>query len=545
MNSGPRRSRPSRLLSISVLAAGAAGSVAFAVPPSVRAQPRAADVLLSQGKRVIVSSSESAEFGGPKALDGNSSTRWASKEASDPEWIRVDLIDRAAIHRVKLSWEAAYAKKYRIEISDNGWQWTTVRTITNGDGNIDDLTGFSERARYLRVVGTERGTSYGYSLWELQVYGVPDSVGDTESPSAPTALNFGGVTSTGIELSWNASTDNINVSGYDVLRNGAVVATTQTSPYTDSGLTSATSYTYTVRARDAAGNLSAPSSALPVSTRTGADAHPFVLAGAGDIADQCKVTDLNCIHPKTAALVAAIAPPAVITMGDNQYDDAHLSDFQNYFDKTWGKFKSIMRPVPGNHESYDDTAFAGYKSYFGSIATPKGKMYYSWDMGNWHFVALDSNDFVPNDLADVAADPPQLAWLKTDLAATRKPCIAAYFHHPRFSSGDHGDNPGTAALWSTLVDNKVDLVLNGHDHHYERFLPQDAAGQASSQGPVEIIVGSGGITLYEIKPAHATTAKLVSDFGVIKLHLTDSTFATQLIGLDGVVLDSSPTYTCH
>jgi len=545
MNSGPHRSRQSKLLPVSFLCAGAAGVVALAVPPAVRAQSRAADVLLSQGKRVIVSSSEGAEFGGAKALDGNASTRWASEEGTAPQWIRVDLGQRAAIHRVKLSWEAAYAKAYRLEISDNGWQWTTLRSVTNGDGNTDDLTGFTERARYVRLVATERATSYGYSLWELQVYGVPDSVGDTESPSAPAALNSGGVTVTGIELSWNASTDNINVTGYDVLRNGAVVATTQSSPYTDSGLTPATSYTYTVRARDAAGNLSAPSSALTVSTRTGADAHPFVIAGAGDIADQCNATDPNCIHPKTAALLGAIAPAVVITMGDNQYDDAHLADFRNYFDKSWGKFKSIMRPVPGNHETYDEPPLAGYKSYFGSIATPNGKTYYSWDMGAWHFVALDSNDFVPNDFADAAADPPQLAWLKNDLAATRRPCIAAYFHHPRFSSGDHGDNLGSAALWSTLVDNKVDLVLNGHDHHYERFVPQDAAGHASSLGPVQIIGGSGGTTPYDIHAAHATTAKLVSDFGVIKLHLTDSTFATQLIGLDGMVLDSSPTYTCH
>ncbi|WP_394845097.1 discoidin domain-containing protein [Pendulispora brunnea] len=543
MNSGPHRSRRSRLFSISILGAGVA--VAFAMPPAVRAQSRAADVLLSQGKRVIVSSSESTEFGGPKALDGNSSTRWASEEGPNPQWIRVDFGERAAIHRVKLSWEAAYAKKYRLEISDNGWQWTTVRTITNGDGNTDDLTGFTERARYLRLVATERGTAYGYSLWELQAYGVPDSVGDTEAPSAPAALNSAGVTTSGVELRWNASTDNINVTGYDVLRNGAVVATTQSSPYTDSGLSPATSYTYTVRARDAAGNLSASSSALTVSTRTGPDAHPFVIAGAGDIADQCTAADPNCIHPKTAALVSAIAPAVVITMGDNQYDDAHLSDFQNYFDKTWGKFKSIMHPVPGNHETYDNTAYAGYKSYFGQIATPKGKLYYSWDMGNWHFLALDSNDFVPKEFADVAADPAQLAWVKSDLAATTKPCIAVYYHHPRFSSGDHGDNLGLASLWSTLVSNKVDLVLNGHDHHYERFVPQDASGNASSLGPVEVLSGNGGMTPYDISAAHSTTAKLISDFGVIKLHLTDSTFATQLVGVDGMVLDSSPIYTCH
>ena len=177
-----------------------------------------------------------------------------------------------------------------------------------------------------------------------------------------------------------------------------------------------------------------------------------------------------------------------------------------------------------------------------SIATPQGKNYYSWEMGNWHFVALDSNDFVKED---GLKEPAQLTWLKQDLAKNTKGCIAAYYHHPRFSSGDHGDNPDADPLWKTLVAAKTDLILNGHDHHYERFYPQNADGKKDPSGPVQIIGGMGGAPLYPIKAAHPATAKLISDFGVLKLSMTDSTFATQLIGLDGKVLDSSPTYSCH
>ncbi|MFD1048437.1 metallophosphoesterase family protein, partial [Kibdelosporangium lantanae] len=261
----------------------------------------------------------------------------------------------------------------------------------------------------------------------------------------------------------------------------------------------------------------------------------------GDIADRCTASSSSCVHPKTAKLVQQMNPAAVITMGDNQYDDAHLSDFQKYYDKTWGKFKNITHPIPGNHETYDSPAFGGYHDYFGKIATPNGKNYYSWEMGNWHFIALDSNDFVNDDLAEA----PQITWLKQDLANNRKGCVAAYYHHPRWSSGDHGDQPDAAVFWDLMVQNKVDLVLNGHDHDYERFVPMNASGKSDPNGPVEIVGGTGGAPLYPIHSEHPTTAKLLRTFGVLKLSLTDTSFTTQLIGVDGKVLDSSPTYTCH
>ncbi|MFE0025318.1 discoidin domain-containing protein [Amycolatopsis sp. NPDC059021] len=537
---------PSRSRTLLRLAPAAAAVVL--VPAALSAttsSASAADTLLTKGKPTATSTIESASYSGDKAVDGDAKTRWASVESSDPQWLRIDLGQPSTVHRVRLNWEAAYAKKYRIEMSDDGTNFKTVATIDNGDGKIDDLPGLTGHGRYLRFVGVQRATTYGYSLWELEAFGTPDSTGDTQAPSTPAGLTAGEVTTSSAALNWTASTDNVGVAGYDILRDGKVVASSETTSYNDTGLTPDTSYTYSVRARDAAGNTSAASAGVTVRTKTGS-ASGFVLAAAGDIAEQCTASSSSCVHPKTAKLVEQMNPAAVITMGDNQYDDAHLSDFQNYFDKTWGKFKDKIHPIPGNHEGYDSPKNQGYKDYFGKIATPNGKTYYSWEMGNWHFIALDSNEFAPPDDLAANAESAQLTWLKQDLAKNTKGCVAAYYHHPRFSSGDHGDQKGSAELWKLLAANKVDLVLNGHDHHYERFNPQNADGKADPAGPVEILGGMGGAHLYPIHSAHPTTAKLIGGtYGVLKLSMTDTSFQSQLLGVDGKVLDSSPTYTCH
>ncbi|MFB6719093.1 discoidin domain-containing protein [Kribbella sp. NPDC056345] len=498
-----------------------------------------ADVLLSRGQPVLASSIEDGTFPAENAVDGNTTTRWASVEYVDPQWIWVDLGQAADVHRVKLNWEAAYASSYRIEVSDDGTNFTTAKSLTGQNGGTDDITGLTGHGRYVRIVGTQRGTAWGYSLFELEVYGVTDSTGDTEAPTVPAGLASSAVTANSVGLSWTASTDNIGVSGYDVLRNGVVVATSTTTSYTDTGLTADTSYSYSVRARDLAGNVSAASPAITVKTSTGGGTGAFVLAAAGDIAKQCTASSSSCIHPKTAKIVDFIKPANVVTMGDNQYDDAHLSDFQNYYDKSWGRFKSITKPSAGNHESYSSPAFDGYERYFGTIAKPNGKRYYSWDKGNWHFIALDSNDFVSG-----GSPSAQMTWLKADLAATNKGCVAAYYHHPRWSTGARG-SVGDPALWKVMTDNKVDLVLNGHDHHYERFHPLNSSGaRDDAGGTVEIIGGMAGASPYELGPAKSITAKRMVAYGVLKLNMTDNSFTSTLLGLNNEVLDSSPTRTC-
>ncbi|WP_354638539.1 discoidin domain-containing protein [Kitasatospora camelliae] len=412
----------------------------------------AGDPLISQGKAATASSTEGPSYAAGKAFDGSTSTRWASAEGEDPQWLRVDLGGNAAVSRVKLNWEAAYAKAYRLEVSADGATWTAVAEEKAGNGGTDDWPALGAKGRYVRMYGTARGTSYGYSLFEMQVYGVPDG-----SPS-PTGTTTPGGT--------------------------------------------------------------------------------FTVVAAGDIAAQCTASDSGCAHPKTAALAQRINPRFYLTMGDNQYDDARLADFRNYYDKSWGAFKAKTHPVPGNHETYDPAgSLAGYKAYFGSIAFPQGKSWYSFDEGNWHFVALDSNAF------DQSA---QIDWLKADLAANTRKCVAAYWHHPLYSSGGHGNDPVSRPVWKILYGARADLVLNGHDHHYERFAPQDPDGKATADGIVEIVGGMGGAEPYPIEQVQPNSQKRISgDYGVLKLEFTDSGYGWTYVGTDGQVKDTSPKYSCH
>ncbi|RKT57215.1 discoidin domain-containing protein [Saccharothrix australiensis] len=494
-----------------------------------------ADSLLSQGRPVTVTSVEDDSLAGQFAVDGRADTRWASAPGIDPQSLTVDLGGAAEVHEVIVRWEDAYATKYKVQLSANGSTWTDLSSRSSGDGDSDTHSGLNGTGRYLRVLGTERATDYGYSIWELEVYGVR-SGGDTSPPTVPGNLRVTGTTASSASLAWTAATDNVGVAGYDVLRDGVVVGAATGTAYTDSGLAPSTAYDYTVRARDAAGNTSPPGNKVRVTT--GASSGSFVIAAAGDIAEQCTASSSSCVHPKTAKLVEQMNPVAVITMGDNQYDDAHLSDFQKYYDKTWGRFKAKTKPIPGNHETYSDPPLSGYKGYFGSIATPNGKTYYSWEHGNWHFIALDSTESSKPGSA-------QHEWLKRDLAANDKGCVAAYFHHPRWSSGSHGNNTSSATMWETLVANKVDLVLSGHDHHYERFKPLNADGKADPKGTRSVIGGGGGAALYKVSANPAITEFAKSIHGVMKMTLTDNTYSWQYLGLDGKPIDSTPTYTCH
>ena len=240
----------------------------------------AADSLLSQGKPATASSVESSSLDAAKAVDGNSSTRWASAEGHDPEWIRVDLGATATISRVKLNWEAAYGKSYKIQTSADGSAWTDAYSTTTGNGAIDDLT-LSGSGRYVRVYGTARGTTYGYSLYDLEVYGTTGGgTGDTTPPSTPGSLAVTGTTSNSVSLSWNASTDNVGVTGYAVSRNGTEIATATGTTFTDTGRAASTSYTYTVKARDAAGNTSGASNTVTATTQAGGGSGPGVPFGS-------------------------------------------------------------------------------------------------------------------------------------------------------------------------------------------------------------------------------------------------------------------------
>ncbi|MFD3946717.1 discoidin domain-containing protein [Streptomyces sp. NPDC058579] len=247
----------------------------LSVPLIALPQAQAADGLVSTGKPATASSVETGEFPASLAVDGDTGTRWASLEGVDPQWIRIDLGASHTISRVKLTWEAAHAKTYKLQTSNDGTNWTDVYSTSTGDGAVDDLT-VTGAGRYVRMHGTARGTSYGYSLWEFEVYGSPVPGGDTTAPSVPGGLRSTGTSASSVSLAWDAATDDVGVSGYDVFRGGTKVGSTSSTSYTDTGLAASTAYSYTVKARDAAGNVSGASTALGVSTQSGGGGGPVV-----------------------------------------------------------------------------------------------------------------------------------------------------------------------------------------------------------------------------------------------------------------------------
>jgi hypothetical protein len=237
-----------------------------------------------------------------------------------------------------------------------------------------------------------------------------------------------------------------------------------------------------------------------------------VLAAAGDIACDPASRYFNggiglgtrCAQRATSDALLRMDLSAVLTLGDVQYEDGQLAKFMTSFDPTWGRLKPLIRPAVGNHE-YRVPDAAGYFDYFNGVGTPdgpagaRGAGYYSFDLGGWHVVALNSQCSHPIPLPGVpscAAGSPQERWLRSDLAAHRTRCTLAFFHHPLVSSGIPGLNAAIGPLWQALVDYGVDAALVGHDHAYERFAPIDASGADDPQrGVREFVIGTGGKSL--------------------------------------------------
>ena len=256
-----------------------------------------------------------------------------------------------------------------------------------------------------------------------------------------------------------------------------------------------------------------------------------VLVGAGDIAD--------CDAQPTAALLDNI-PGTVFTAGDNAYPDGSASDFANCYDPSWGRHKARTRPAPGNHD-YQTSGATGYYDYFGAAAGPAGRGYYSYDLGAWHIVSLNSN-------VSMSAGSAQETWLRADLAASAKRCTIAYWHHPRFSSGsNHGSSTQSAGVWQALYDAGAEIVISGHDHEYERFAPQTPSGAADpTSGIREFIVGTGGAGLYSFAtPLPNSEVRDNASFGVLKLTLSDGSYTWEFIPIAGDTFTDSGSGTCH
>lgn len=270
------------------------------------------------------------------------------------------------------------------------------------------------------------------------------------------------------------------------------------------------------------------------------------IVAVGDIA--CKPGSVasakRCQHDATSKLVSP-STKAVLLLGDNQYSEGELLSYQGSFEQTWGRHTDRLWPVPGNHE-YGTPKAAGYFAYFGDRAGDPAKGYYSGEIGKWHVIALNTND----DCKRVACDDAsaQLAWLRADLAAIpKKRCSLAFFHHPRWSSGEHGDNPKMDDLWRALVDGGVDLVLAGHDHDYERFAPRGADGaRDDANGVRSFVVGTGGIGFRAFaEPSSHSEAKQADTFGVLALTLGATSYSWSFLPIGDAPFRDDGRGKCH
>jgi hypothetical protein len=258
-----------------------------------------------------------------------------------------------------------------------------------------------------------------------------------------------------------------------------------------------------------------------------------VLVGAGDIANGGPGDD------ETAALLDGI-PGTVFTAGDNAYDNGTAADFANFYEPSWGRHKARTRPAPGNHD-YNTAGAAGYFGYFGANAGPAGLGYYSYDLGSWHIIALNSN-------IDMAPGSAEEQWLRADLAANPRACTLAYWHHPLFTSGEaHEPYTPTRPLYQALYDYYADVVVWGHNHQYERFAPHDPAGGLdNARGLRAFVAGMGGASHYSFARTQPNSEARNSDtYGVLEFTLHRTTYEWRFVPVAGGTYADSGSGTCH
>lgn len=295
-----------------------------------------------------------------------------------------------------------------------------------------------------------------------------------------------------------------------------------------------------------------PAGAAPGSTAPpGPVPPPQTVVAAGDIA--CDPADPNfnggegvtgaCRHRATSDVALAQRPAAVLGLGDMQYSAGAIEDFNAAYRPTWGRLDAVMSPVPGNHE-YGRPGASGYFTYFGARAGPPGLGYYSFDVGAWHVIALNSN------CAQVPCGPgsAQLAWLQADLAAHPARCTVAFFHHPMFGSGQGVNQQPVRPFWDALYAAGVELILNGHSHNYERFAPMTPDGVLDpARGVRQFTVGTGGLDLQAFLPGRAANseARSATSFGVLVLTLSATGYSWRFAPAAAGTYSDSGAGTCH
>ena len=280
------------------------------------------------------------------------------------------------------------------------------------------------------------------------------------------------------------------------------------------------------------------SSSAPATATKGDGQRPATLLAAGDIASCASDGD-----EQTAALLDTL-PGTVLTLGDTVYEDGSAVQFARCYAPSWGRFRDRTYPAPGNHD-YNTAGASGYYGFFGPRAGKRGEGWYSFDLGRWHLVALNSNC---DAVGGCQPGSRQERWLRADLAAHPARCTLAFWHHPRFSSGTtHGSDPAVGGLWLALYQAGADVVLVGHEHNYERFAPLDPFGRVDpARGVREFVVGTGGVSHYPLgSPLAGSEARNNDSFGLLELHLRPAGYSWRFRPAQGGSFQDSGTGSCH
>jgi hypothetical protein len=263
-----------------------------------------------------------------------------------------------------------------------------------------------------------------------------------------------------------------------------------------------------------------------------------VLVGAGDIAGCDWDTD-----EATARLLDGIEG-TVFTAGDNVYPDGTDATYADCFDPTWGRHLDRLRPAPGNHD-WQSGSLQAYLDYFGAAAVNEDRdPWYAYDLGTWRIIVLDSDC---DATGGCDADSDQGRWLADELAGSTTRCTLAIWHHPRFTSGEHGDDADVGPFWDALHAAGADVIVNGHDHDYERFAPLSPAGEEDRDGGLrQFIVGTGGVGLRDFERPHAhSELRLAVTHGVIAFTLKDGGYEWSFVPIDDGAVTDRGSASCH
>lgn len=383
--------------------------------------------------------------------------------------------------------------------------------------NVSEISGSIQQAK-LRVFANSGSSS------SIQVWGV------TNNTWSETGITYANAPAGGSIIATTASTSAGSWQEWDV------TPLVTGSGLVSLGLSTAGSTAISLASREAGAN--APQLVLSI-------IQPVVVLAAGDIAKCLGGTP----DPTNGAMITSDmllnTSEKIFTLGDNSNDAGTAADYANCYDPTWGRLKARTYPVMGNHDMIADPQGGPYFSYFGAAAHPETYAHYSMNLGGWHIVVLNAECGVGGQGCD--AGSPQEQWLRADLAANKQKCIMALWHQPLFTSGTQSPTVGMKAFWQALYDYRADIILNGHNHNYERFAPQDPNAAPVSDGPREFVVGTGGASLdpSTLPMAANEEVRSVASYGYLKLTLNADSYTWEFVAQPGINFTETGSAVCH